>query len=155
MLEEQLKKRTVIPLLKMSDGSEVTAGIWQRRRKEILEILQEHAYGYTPPPVSVNGKIIDEDNIAFAGKVLEQTVLITIDTPGAFFIPNKTLHPYAKCRPPYSAPAFDLPRQIFAIEEVCDTALRRNCSVQRHNADSFSAIFQVDLQPRYQGTRRQ
>ena len=48
VLNEILKKRNYLSVTKMNDGTEVTADTWQKRREEMLEILMEHSYGYTP-----------------------------------------------------------------------------------------------------------
>ena len=48
MLKEILKERDLLPVVKMNDGSDATPENWQERRQEMLNLLQEYSYGYTP-----------------------------------------------------------------------------------------------------------
>lgn len=153
MLEEMLKNRAVIPLLKMSDGSDVSTATWRRRREEMLEILQEQAYGYTPPPVSVDGKILEENDIAFAGKVLEQTVRITFDTPGGpYSFPVQLFIPCEPSRPPvFLHLAFrPFPDKYLPIEEVCDNGFAVAIAVYSDiTPDTHFGDFSSGLAARY------
>ena len=73
MVNKLLQEREYLPILKMNDGSQVTAENWDRRRQELLEALQIHSYGFTPEKAKrVWGKVLQEDPAAYAGKVTEQ-----------------------------------------------------------------------------------
>ena len=43
-LDNLLKEKDYLPILKMNDGTPVTAEIWGARRLEMLELLREHSY---------------------------------------------------------------------------------------------------------------
>jgi hypothetical protein len=57
MLQQEILKRDLPPLLTMNDWRPCTKELWRERRAEILDILQKNIYGYTPePPEKVTGK---------------------------------------------------------------------------------------------------
>ena len=86
MLKEILKERDLLPILKMNDGSVVTVENWRERRAEMLDDLQKYSYGYTPDCLGEGtGEVIFEDKIAYAGKVTEQHINITFNTPNGPF----------------------------------------------------------------------
>ena len=60
MLQQELIKRDLLPLLTMKDGNKCTQNLWGKRREELLDILQENIYGYTPKaPERVMGEIVE------------------------------------------------------------------------------------------------
>ena len=76
MLDEILKKRDLLPILKMNDGRDVTLGLWPERRAEMLDALCRHSYGYTPECTGPGkGEVVSEDIYAYAGKVLQQQIM--------------------------------------------------------------------------------
>lgn len=49
MLNEKLKQRDFLPVVKMNDGSLVKKENWHKRRKEMKNLLEENLYGAMPP----------------------------------------------------------------------------------------------------------
>lgn len=79
MIETQLRRRNLPELLQFADGSPVTKESWQARREEIISLLQRHMYGVPPlSSIEVQPEIKLENNEAFAGKALMQTVSLTV-----------------------------------------------------------------------------
>jgi hypothetical protein len=61
MLQQEILKRELPPLLTMNDGRQCTAELWGERRAEILNLLRKNIYGYTPePPEKVTGEIVEQ-----------------------------------------------------------------------------------------------
>ena len=126
VLKHALESRKLIPLLRFSDGSEVTADRWRRRRAELLAILCENLYGYTPaPPAAVSGRVTLERTDAYAGKVTERHVAIAFSTPAGdcsfpiyLFIPRSD-----KPLPVFLHLAFrdSLPDKYVPVEEITDS----------------------------------
>ena len=86
MLKEVLQERDLLPILKMNDGREVTPQLWTERRAEMLELLQKYSYGYTSECLGKGtGEVIFEDKMAYAGKVTEQHINLTFNTPSGEF----------------------------------------------------------------------
>ena len=57
MLDELLRKRDYLPILKNEDGEAVTRDNWQKRREEMISLLEKYSYGKTPNiPVRVKGE---------------------------------------------------------------------------------------------------
>lgn len=126
MLQQEILKRQLPSLLTMNDGRPCTAELWRERRLEILDILQQHIYGYTPePPERVAGEITQQQgNNAFAGKVNQQCILIRFDTPnGEFPFPLHLFLPRSNpCAPLFLHIAFrpNIPDIYCPIEEITD-----------------------------------
>mgnify|MGYP000915395003 CR=1 FL=1 len=126
LLQQEVFRRQLPPLLKMNDGRNCTAALWRERRTEILDILQKNIYGYTPKaPENVIGEIIEQSSVrAFAGKVNQQKIYIRFDTPnGEFGFPFYLFLP----RNIFKAPLFllinfrpDIPDIYCPIEEITD-----------------------------------
>jgi hypothetical protein len=47
MLQQEIAKRELPPLLTMKDGRPCTADLWRERRAELLDILQKYIYDLT------------------------------------------------------------------------------------------------------------
>ena len=78
MLQEQLKSRDLPDVLRFEDGSPATKENWEKRREEILALLQHHIYGVPPlSSIEIEHQIKLENNNAFAGKAVMQTILLT------------------------------------------------------------------------------
>jgi hypothetical protein len=126
MLQEEIAKRQLPPLLTMNDGNTCTADLWRKRRAELLDILQKYIYGYTPdPPKKVTGEVVDEGPFnAFAGKVHQQLIKIRFDTPnGEMSYPLHLFLPKNKSRVPlFLHIAFrpDIPDKYTPVEEIAD-----------------------------------
>ena len=120
-----LDSRQLMPLLSFDDGRAVTAETWPRRRAELLTGLSDNLYGHTPAaPATVQGTILETDEYAYAGKVIQHRVLVTFQTPGGeasfpiqLFIP-KADHPL----PVFLNLAFRdaTPDRYVPIEEITD-----------------------------------
>lgn len=126
MLKERIEKLNLPKLLEFADGSAVrTVEDWQRRRKEILELLSEEVYGVRPPePKKVSAIVNQENQNACAGKVLEQNLTLstefddkTFSFPLNVFIPKFIKNPmvivYIAFRP-------NIPDRYLPIEEITD-----------------------------------
>ncbi len=125
MLNELLTERDLLPILKMDDGRAVTRDQWPARRAELRRALETWSYGVTPAAsASVQGEIVKEDNIAYAGKVLEQRIVLTFDTPaGPFKLPFALFVPQLCEKPPvflHLAFRRDLPDRYVPVEEITD-----------------------------------
>lgn len=124
MLKEILKERDLLPVVKMNDGRDVTPELWPERRKEMLELLQEYSYGYTPKCLGEGrGEVIFEDKIAYAGKVTEQHINLTFNTPsGDFTVYTELYIPNGVEKPPvFLNHAFRrAPDRYLPIEEITD-----------------------------------
>lgn len=97
----------------MNDGRPVTKELWPERRKEILDILMEYGFGYTPEPIGkVRAEVLwssaSEENLyagvvkTYAGKAVSERIMLTFDAPyGEFSFPIQVVRPiYAEERPP-------------------------------------------------------
>jgi len=126
MLKETIENLDLPKLLEFADGSPVrTVEDWQRRRKEILELLCEEVYGICPPaPEKVSTIVNGENENAYAGKVLEQNLTLftefdnkTFSFPLNVFIPKFVKKPmviiYIAFRP-------NIPDRYLPIEEITD-----------------------------------
>lgn len=126
MLNEKLEKLRLPKLLEFLDGSSVTSEKgWEKRRKEILDLLSEEEYGLRPLEplaLSVTEDEVNED--AYAGKVLEQHFTLhaqmedgTMSFPFHLFVPKSIEKPmtivYIAFRP-------NLPDLYLPIEEITD-----------------------------------
>lgn len=124
MVNKLLQEREYLPILKMNDGSQVTAENWDRRRQELLEALQIHSYGFTPEKAKrVWGKILQEDPAAYAGKVAEQQVEISFETEhGVCAFPVSLYVPTGREKPPVLLHlAFrPVPDRYIPVEEITD-----------------------------------
>lgn len=126
MLQQEVSRRQLPPLLTMNDGRICNAGLWRERRAELLDILQKNIYGYTPElPEKVTGEVVEQGSeMAFAGKVNQQLISIKFDTPkGDFTFPLNLFLP----RNVPSAPLFlhiafrpDIPDIYCPVEEITD-----------------------------------
>jgi hypothetical protein len=126
MLLEDLKKRELPQLTVFNDGTQCTPESWPKRREELLTLLQENIYGYTPaPPKKVTGKVIKKTPPhAFAGKAIHETVEVSFDTPyGDFSFPLQVIVPVNVPKPPvFLHIAFrpDIPDKYTPAEELID-----------------------------------
>ena len=126
MIQQEILKRKLPELLKMNDGRICILNLWEERKKEILDILQKYVYGYTPkPPKKVAGQIIKQSSErSFAGKVNQQTIKISFNTPeGEFLFPLELFLP--KDTGPVSfflhiAFRPNIPDKYCPIEEITD-----------------------------------
>ena len=124
MLKDILKGKDYLPILKMNDGTGVTKGNWEERKKELFDALYEYSYGFTPDiPVKVWGETIFSDKISYAGKVLNEKVTIHMETEkGEFSFPIEIFIPQRFENPPaFLHIAFrPVPDRYIPVEEIID-----------------------------------
>ncbi len=124
VLNEILKKKDYLPVDKMNDGSEATAANWQERRREMLELLMEHSYGYTPSvEVSVAGVSRGFGRYTCAGKCTEELIDVVYKTArGEGVIPIQIFTPTATEMPPVMLHiAFgEAPHRYIPVEEIVE-----------------------------------
>lgn len=124
MLKSALKERDYLPILRLSDGTDVTRDTWNLRREEMLSLLKKYSYGNTPPaPKNVWGEVISSDASAYAFKVKQESVRVFFETergvssfPVEFFIPQHVIKP-----PVFLHLAFrPVPDRYIPVEEITD-----------------------------------
>jgi len=129
----RLAEKSYPPILRMEDTTPVTRETWEARRAEMRALLQRYSYGVTPDvPVRVSGEITDEDDTLFAGKVLRQSVSITVSVPQGvmtfpveFFVPRRYerppvfLHLAFRPYPDRYIPAEEITDAGYALAVVC------------------------------------
>jgi len=93
-----LEQRKLPPLL----VSNPSAGSWQAKRDEIIEMLSREEYGFLPaPPPSVQAETLLAEPRDFAGKACHTRVRLGFDTPGGpFSFPADFAVPYTDEKPP-------------------------------------------------------
>lgn len=124
MLDKILKEKSYPDILKMNDGTPVTADNWNERKKELMSALVTYSYGKTPGiPVKVYGKTSFSDRLSYAGKVLNEKVDISIETekgmfsfPIELFIPQKVKNPPAILHLAFRP----VPDRYLPVEEITD-----------------------------------
>lgn len=102
-IKSELAKRNLPDLLTFSDGTAVTKENMGKRRKEILDILQKHAYGYMPPaPDYVKGEVTYfNDKSAAAGFGIWKTIKLTFAIKDkSFTFPTDIIFPKGVEKPP-------------------------------------------------------
>lgn len=103
MIHQELQKRNLPELLRMRSGEAVTAENWPIRKQELLEILSENLYGFTPaPPSEVRVTVTGSDRYhTFGGKATSQLMTLSFDTPGGeFSFPLHMMVPTRVEKPP-------------------------------------------------------
>ena len=124
VLNEILKEKDYLPVDKMNDSSEATAANWQERRREMLELLMEHSYGYTPSvEVTVSGTSRGFGRYTCAGKCTEELVDVVYKTArGEGVIPIQIFTPTATEMPPVMLHiAFgEAPHRYIPVEEIVE-----------------------------------
>lgn len=126
MLNQTIESLQLPRLLEFEDGSQVTSPEdWQKRREEILELLCEEEYGLRPPaPLSISAMTNKLDENAYAGKVLEQHMMLSAEIEGGIFsFPLKVFVPKFIENPMvivYIAFREDVPDRYLPIEEITD-----------------------------------
>ena len=89
-------------LMRDNNGNRIVSGIdMDRRRKEILEILQKNAYGFTPSRVPVKGTILSKDPKTCSGNaVLYNTEISCYFQSSVFHFPMSLVVPNGSGRKP-------------------------------------------------------
>lgn len=101
LLDDILRKRDLLPILSAADGSRVTKSTWGKRRSEMLRLLCEHSYGYTPSlDVTVTCRDRQLMRQDFAGKCTHERLTFVYTTehgegsfPIQIFTPTGVKHP--------------------------------------------------------------
>lgn len=124
MLDKIMNDRGYPDVTKRDDGSVVDRDEWQKRREEIISLLETHSYGKTPEiPVKVSGKTVEKGIGAYAGKVIQEKVEITLDSEkGKFTFPIELFIPEKVNKPPvFLHLAFrPVPDRYIPVEEITD-----------------------------------
>lgn len=124
MLDELLKERDYLPVLKMNDGTDVSREGFRARRREMLAALEKYSYGKTPlEPVCVYAERTFIDEQAYAGKVINERLTLSYETHGGvssfpieIFIPKRVAMP-----PVFLHLAFrPVPDRYIPVEEITD-----------------------------------
>ncbi len=125
MLRELLAQRDYLPILKMNDGTSVTLENWEKRRREMLELLETYSYGKTlEKPTRVSGTVVESAVNGVAGKALYEKVEIKVEHPkyGECTFPITIHTPYKVVRPNvFLHIAFkQVPEKFTPLEEILD-----------------------------------
>jgi pimeloyl-ACP methyl ester carboxylesterase len=96
-----LEAKSYPPILRMNDGTTVTAELWQARRNEMRESLERYSYGRTPRvKVSVEAKDVTNVRYDFSGKCTHERLTLVYKTergegsfPIQIFTPVKVERP--------------------------------------------------------------
>lgn len=124
MIKEIISQREYPNVTELNNGDVAQKENWNDRRKEMLELLETYSYGKTPKiPVKVSGKTLLTGSGAYAGKVKQETVEITIETErGLFSYPIELFIPERIEKPPvFLHLAFrPVPDRYIPVEEITD-----------------------------------
>ena len=82
-------------LLRMNDGTPVTPELWDKRRAELIDILCNEEYGYSPaPPETVTGRTTGIEQKCCSGHAVLETVEISFQTDkGTYSFPVNCFFP--------------------------------------------------------------
>lgn len=126
MLNQTIESLNLPKILEFQDGTPVlTREDWDQRRVEILELLAEEVYGLRPKdPIAVYPMVDKVNENAYAGKVLEQHLLLSAKMedsiftfPVKFYLPKHVENPMVIV---YIAFREDVPDRYLALEEITD-----------------------------------
>lgn len=126
MINEELNKRALPPLMQFADGAPVnSAEVWDKRRKELVEILCREEYGMPlPAPLKMEASAGKEDQEAFAGKAVQTQITLTVQLEqGEYSFPFQLILPKAVQNPPvivHIAFRPDIPDIFLPAEEIVD-----------------------------------
>lgn len=119
-----LLKLKLPQLLRFENGSQVSLENWRVRRLELIKILSENEYGFTPKNVKTRWKTVDRNENDLAGKAEYRLVEITFNTPkGEFSFPLHLVIPKAEKKPQlilHIAFRDLIPDRYYCVEEICD-----------------------------------
>ena len=123
-LDEIIKERKHINVLEGVDGKCATAEGWESHRDYLRTLLERYSYGKTPKrPTRVTSEVLSVDDIAYAGKVREERVKITLtDENGDFSFEGSLYYPKRFEKPPvFLHIAFrPVPDRYIPVEEITD-----------------------------------
>ena len=119
-----LKRNNYLPILTMNDGTPVTVENWEKRREEMLALLSEYSYGYTPDvDVSVKARDIQTMRQDFCGKCTHERMTLVYTTEhGEGSFPIQIFTPASLAHPPVILNiSFSLaPHWYIPVEEIID-----------------------------------
>jgi hypothetical protein len=108
----------------MQNGDAVTKENWHARRAEMQALLEEYSYGAMPKsPMQVCGEVQNRDEVAYAGKAIEEKITISFETErGKFSFPIDLYIPTRVENPPVLLHiAFrPVPDRYIPVEEIID-----------------------------------
>ena len=98
---------------------------WEERRQAILKLLAREMFGVSPPPPqSVDARIVEDNQQAYAGKASQQKIELSMDLPGGrFSFPVNLIRPKSNHKLPlFVHIAFrpDIPHLFLPAEEIVD-----------------------------------
>lgn len=105
-MEQKLKYLRLPELMRMNDGTAVTAENWQSRRAEILDILQENEFGRLPPEpeyIREAGRVAFKSDYDMTGEANTVVELVTVElgyASGKYSFPIKIYRPANAEKPP-------------------------------------------------------
>lgn len=122
-IKKELKNRNLPDILLTNTGDVVTEKNWAQRKKELLDILSQNLFGYTPePPKKVD--VVEEKanrHKRFGGKVTTETQRVVFDTPkGEYSFPIEITIPKAVEKPPVILYLSFGPKYPVPEEEIID-----------------------------------
>ena len=124
-LNKALEEKGYLSILKSRDGADVTKDTWGDRRREMLELLSEYSYGYTPQvEVRVQAQDVQTMREDFAGKCKHERLTLVYSTengegsfPIQIFTPTAVKHP-----PVFLNIAFSLaPHWYIPVEDIINS----------------------------------
>ena len=123
-LHEELSQRNLPVLFDAWPAGDFSAA-WEKRKKELLQILEENVYGKTPPPPSyVGSELLEHQESALAGNtVMEKRELSFMTPKGIFSFPFYLLIPNGMKKPPvllYLSFHRDIWSPYLPLEEITD-----------------------------------
>lgn len=102
-INDELNRRKLPDILLTNDGDSVTEKNWQQRKKELLDILSENLFGFTPDAPKKVDSIEEKANRhkVFGGKTTTEIRRIIFDTPkGEYSFPIEITLPVNTKKPP-------------------------------------------------------
>ena len=124
-VEELIAERRLPALLKMEDGTDVTAENWEKRRCELVDILCREVYGVAPPaPASVTVTECKRKEKDYAGKGTTRELTLSFATDkGEFSFPVVEIVPTDGTNVPMFVMLNfrpDVPDRYLPVEEILD-----------------------------------
>lgn len=159
MIHQDLVKRNIPEILKLNSGKNVTSiNDFNLRKEEMIEILKENVYGYSPaPPKEIRSKVISCDNEAFNGKAIHSVIELSFDTPkGKFSFPINLILPKDIDKPSlilHIAFRPDIPDRFYPVENVIDNGFATASFCYKHITDD-SNEFETGLAGMYNTGQR-
>lgn len=119
-------------LMVMKDGRPVTPELWPERRKELLDIVQEYGFGYTPaPPEKVDAEVLYSSASGtyagvvktYGGKAVNERIKLSFQCPyGEFSFNIHMVRPIYVEKPPVLIHlAFDPSLKDYPLTKGVDT----------------------------------